>query len=358
MQNARILQIVWFKPIDQILFYFINDMNSPANRTSHGQLYLKVCLALLSLLTTPTACLTLAADLSPRVLSEAPSRLAAAFIVDCKIYDAGKNCQYCVRDKYFLNGICIAVETANLISNCNIYNSASTCFTCDEGYYLSSDSKSCRLGNTASNCLTFATQTTCASCKPGSALQSGLCVAISNCNEISGNACISCVPGFYINNGVCARIETFIALAGCAQYNANSVCIRCATGRILQKTGTLVSCPAVTANGFWDISDPNCVDLQYNDSPVCSLCRQGFQFDANGLCVETQKTDTCMLYDPASTNACAICMSGFYMDAPGAACKANGNSTDLSGQKDPLSAFRMSLLANVLLLGVVLVQFR
>ena len=334
-------------------------MNSQSQHSSLPRPSAGVRSLLLLLLTTPLLARIAPLEANRAVLREAAYQPAAQVIPNCKIYNSQSVCTACLRDYYLQGGVCVALAAANRISHCNIYASATACASCDAGYYVNAAGNGCVLGPTNLNCQTFLSQNQCATCKAGSVLNaSGACVPIANCAAISGSVCSYCQSGYYLNSGVCTAVPNFVAVAHCSQYLSDSRCSQCEAGYILSSDGK--SCVLVTSTQFWDTWDPNCVDLRYNDPVVCSICRQGFKLDAAGVCQPIDGLETCMIYDPDTTTGnatCRVCMSGYTMLTPRGACVLNGNVT-LAGQTDPLSAFRLGLVANVFLFASILVQLK
>ena len=86
----------------------------------------------------------------------------ANVVTNCEVYNSSQVCLSCSQDYYIKDGKCTAVTT--LISNCEFYASDTLCSDCDDGYYLADDAKSCKAFPGTANCLYFS-KYKCEKCK-------------------------------------------------------------------------------------------------------------------------------------------------------------------------------------------------
>lgn len=106
----------------------------------------------------------------------------------------------------FLSGTCQTISTA--VSDCLYYATTSTCQTCNDPFYLGSDSKcySCQ-----SNCVKCTGRFTCTKCSALYYLHSSQsCVKIpDNCYEFDStrNVCTLCNHGYYLFEGFCLECK-------------------------------------------------------------------------------------------------------------------------------------------------------
>lgn len=262
-------------------------------------------------------------------------------VLFCKIYDSSFNCQYCIRDYYLSNGVCVQIPYSNIIPNCNIYTDAATCKQCDASYYVNANNH-CSLGSTALNCQLFASQNACLTCQSGFILSGTTCTQIQFCASIaSTGSCANCISGYYLLNSACAPITSVIT--NCLYYSNATACQQCQTGYALFNS---TYCALLTTGSG---TDPNCSIFAYNGNSGCSLCREGYLLNSEG-CVATIIGESCFLPNPDDTSKCIACMSGYQINS--------NNGCDLSiisnsAIKDPLShpiINMMYILALVLLL--------
>ncbi len=106
-------------------------------------------------------------------------------------------CTICLTN-YFLSGAACSGPIGSPLANCLYHATATTCLTCNDGYYLGSDSK-CYLCQ--QNCLKCTGRFTCTTCSAGYYLSSGACVRITdNCYEFDSSLkqCTLCNHGYYL----------------------------------------------------------------------------------------------------------------------------------------------------------------
>ena len=256
-------------------------------------------------------------------------------IYGCKLYDGAGNCLGCTRDQYLRNSACVDVPDANLIPNCNIYASSSSCLECDAGLVPAPDAKTCVAGDPALNCAIFNNSSTCTSCPPGSYSRGTGCIAIPNCAAVFNQTCAICSPNYYPATGaggaiVCTELSASALVSNCSYYAASQKCAGCASGFALALDGGSCLATAAVAKQV----DSNCAETQVNGASVCMLCREG-HFLKNGICQTCAASETCLVCDPDAPAVCLLCAPGYFQSAVNGTCLLN--VVDTLGQRDPLA---------------------
>lgn len=317
------------------------------SRTSLG-----VAIILLTLLTSQVTALGFTTA-NTRKLSGTNGQGHAQVTSFCRVYSTSLTCLSCIRDYYLSNNVCVPVAQASRIEGCNVYRTITTCAECDNGRFLSVNNTSCQLATGNLNCLRYINNTACASCPQGFALNAVTltCSAIPNCAQSNGTTCTACVAGFYLNvAGACAQLSNGTTIANCSAYLANGSCGRCGQGFIAGLNGTSCISGAIIDNQI----DPFCVDQRLQDGTVCSLCRQGYTL-RSGRCELVLNSESCLVFDPDTTNNCLICMSGYSMLSLTGGCSLNALTNP--GIVDPVGSAAIFNFANVALLVVLGTHF-
>lgn len=239
----------------------------------------------------------------------------------CKVYASLSVCQYCIRDYYLKDGVCVALDYANLINGCNVYHNATTCVECDNKFAPNLAQNGCVAVNAEVDCLVYATINTCKTCKPGAYLNDSLCNPILNCAAVRTDViglCGECQSGFILsaNSKVCLAVTNLVDF--CVAYSANGVCKACNPAYALKPDGSY--CYSKTElNGK---IDPNCVRNVVNNGQRCDLCKPGF-IGSTGDCGSWDITESCFVEDLTVQNKCKICAPGFWMNSPAERCQKN-----------------------------------
>ena len=267
----------------------------------------------------------------------------------------------CNKDYYFssVTNKCVAVDTANKVTNCAVYNASQACISCDASYYI--DSGKCVAPTTTiANCEFYQTATTCSACKKGyyAALDAKSCTALpgtANCFYFSRFKCLTCATGFVNNanlyfttafntnnatekNVVLNNIVKYknslkgiwetpvcqaVTVTNCATFETYKTCKVCTAGYFLTTTKTCQVYPT-------DII-LNC--LTYSGKLTCSKCNQGFYL-ANNLCKAITAIDNCSLYSQtANTTQCTTCNADFYLQNNACVARVNSKGTLIANCK-------------------------
>lgn len=187
------------------------------------------------------------------------------------------NCKACAAGFTLFNHLCIA--DANVVANCQWYDSSFTaCLICKSGYY--SSGSSCVQGVTTDCTHYWMTKGYCRTCSTGSGYKNS-CIPTanfdSNCIKFdeSTRSCVVCAAGFYLTGSSCTS-----------------------------QTGTVTNCMA-----YW-----------FN-SNQCGQCVAGFEL-ANNSCIDQASTEfqaNCLFYD-SSTNKCKFCNNVSFLDTDVMSC--------------------------------------
>ncbi len=277
---------------------------------------------------------------------------------NCQMITHDGKCSLC-DSKYYVDsttGKCVAVPTANLITNCEYYSTATACTICATDYYLSANA--CVAVETAiTNCLYYSGVSSCSYCKDGYllSLDATTCVAApttSNCSDYSFVECKTCESGYvlYPNNyltynfgelstsdkndlanyayDIQLNYEQLIGQYAC-QVDSTDNCSDFDEG-----TNTCTAC----LFGWYLDSDAMCI--AYPDEPIyecahysavstCIECNNGFYFKS-GKCTAIDGTNSianCATYNNAATSVqCLACSSNFYLTNN--SCTARDKSAD------------------------------
>lgn len=296
-----------------------------------------------------------------RRLSEAsPSSnapLPAQTINLCKVYNSAGNCLYCIRDHYLntTTNTCVRLAYANLIANCNIYATSTTCYQCDNNYSVSASGASCLTSIRLPNCAVQYNNQNCTTCVAGSYLNPTTfqCSSvIANCAvALDSVTCKTCNSGYFIGAGTsgCVQLTANQTVQNCVEYTNSGVCNRCALGFALDLT-------ANACRGQSQVSqliDPNCANTVINTGQYCNFCRQGYYLK-NGACITIpgDAIESCLIADWNLPSRCLVCMPSYQL-LTNDTCASSGLTG--SGIIDPLSVGLLNAIVT-LLLGVLLVN--
>lgn len=211
--------------------------------------------------------------------------LCLAVIANCATYatwsvgQTAFTCSVCA-DTYALTNTNGATTCpSGTIANCAQYSSSSTCTSCANGYYLSSNA--CVQHVSIPNCAVYSQSTanTCVTCNNGNYLISyqKTCVAIAtlitNCvrYQDSGDNCVQCAAGYYLNSNACTAIPSG---NNCVTMTTSG-CTSCSTGYVINPALTSPTCIAeldyISANCD-SLMTGNWVELA-NTSNHCDVCK-------------------------------------------------------------------------------------
>lgn len=196
---------------------------------------------------------------------------------------------------------------------CQVVSSdGKTCQTCKEGLIKAADSQGgpdyCMLEFPPDNCYAIDFNYNCVLCHDGYFMlvrldYYNLCLPKTTGCEVydqTAQHCKKCLPGWSLNttiNTASKLIENycfFIRDANCLQYDANNVCLSCATNYVLNSNTCI----------FWL---PNCSTMNGN---VCQKCNTNYQLDVNGRCVLIPRIPNCA---SQIDSVCSACVTGYNL---------------------------------------------
>lgn len=208
-------------------------------------------------------------------------------------------------------GACILVPSE--ISHCALYSDATTCLTCNTGYYL--NGTSCAKSDvTIPGCGVYFDRLTCFACSsgflktPGILVQSGSSFVTSNnfcqnftdpnCQSGAILSCVSCKPGYMA-------------------YKNNYLNIIKGLSNVMLKKMNMNNVPSIGTSTFSVCAQqalPNC--LVYSQFYACSKCKDGYFVDPNGICQLVPDSIILNCFEYLTTGVCRQCLAGFYLSAP------------------------------------------
>lgn len=279
------------------------------------------------------------------------SQSDAQIVNFCKIYNNNSVCQYCIRDMYLSSGSCVAISYANILQNCNIYASATTCYQCDTGFAPNAQNTACVAATGTANCGIWANQSTCFSCLPGGFLSNGVCINVPNCiRAISTTQCQACANNYYLNtvSGNCVAVASVIA--NCLSYNPNQMCATCAKGYALDVNGGR----CFSSEQLFGAIDENCQSTIVNTGNYCNICRQGYYL-LNGACSRFNNDESCFILDPVTPSLCRVCMAGYWKTALNGPCQVNTQISNALIQPDIKDSVKIMAVITSVILGMLMI---
>lgn len=140
-----------------------------------------------------------------------------ADITNCDVYRAQDSCFYC--DSNFRNNKGMCSVASNFTENCERNGTNDTCQKCKDGYYVSTDGKTCIVNPTFDkNCKEFDTSPTCIVCRPNYYFKNDSCYICKTdqraclfCEPYNPSMCAICKSGYYMDNNFdCIRQVGFV----------------------------------------------------------------------------------------------------------------------------------------------------
>lgn len=169
------------------------------------------------------------------------------------------------------NGItnCVQINLANCLNSTTIFPFA--CLRCAQSFFPSANGLCQAVSQIIINCQVYDTATSCLTCSPGFALN----VARTSCNStamsnfidrncassfvLSTPACAVCNLGFFFLNRNCTQCTSNLISSGCmsCDQNNNTVCLLCTPNFYMNASGVCVSAitmPVPTTNNSTNIT--------------------------------------------------------------------------------------------------------
>lgn len=241
---------------------------------------------------------------------------------------SGSTCTLCKENYVLSSGACSL--PCSSIANCAACISSSLCASCNSGYILSADYKTCNMDCIVKGCsvcpsLISQDCTTCATgfvrfvdpstnlgrcsqtCPAGTVNTAGTtCVAcrttITNCNTCrlvsTTTFCDTCLAGYFLNGNVCDLCST--AIANCATCDTAKHCLQCNQG--------YNNINGACDNGVCATSVANCAFCRSTATSVCFACLPGFAL-VNNVCTAVNCANS-FVFDVASLTC--VCPAGTF----------------------------------------------
>ena len=232
-------------------------------------------------------------------------------IYKCAAYIDETYCNYCMAPYYLYDNKCQLSSV--VIANCKIYSHDNSCNICEPNTFLIANE--CHVANTTLNCATYLDKDNCNSCVAGYALNTAgtniSCIdsEISECESAifkpddSTYECVKCKPEHFLaDEKTCSSTSN---VTDCLYYESETLCSKCKPTKILSKNK--LTCSNITTEAGTDCSTGRILD-----APVCSICKDGYYFDAAGACTKCNVTG-CAVCNVYNLRKCKLCKTGYQM---------------------------------------------
>lgn len=189
--------------------------------------------------------------------------------------------------------------------------------TCEKGYYISSDKKTCQAYPTGiQGCKLYLSDTLCGQCKAGFYLKDSRCQEVETskvvkfCEDYTETqACKKCQENFLLIQGRCEAVT----INGCQEYQDKENCKLCKeTYGLKMKDGKAI-CVVKEV--------PFCAESENFYPFRCKVCQTKY-YPKNGICTAvSQNIDYCLIYDSPTT--CRFCDSSSTLSFDSKSCILN-----------------------------------
>lgn len=219
------------------------------------------------------------------------------------------------------------------ISNCKEFTNASLCKVCEDGFYLSSDSRSCPKNPylPITNCKSYVTHDECSVCENGFYLIDSPSINIKKgCGEATlvefcktysqtQNVCSKCEETHFLNSNNCETRANY-PISSCEVYESEadtcSICLAnfklsddklfCGAEISKCKEYELITSSRILEKGIFRILQTKTLN--------CKKCNEKY-FTTGSRCQE-QNVSNCSVH-VENENKCQICIPDFYVDGDG-----------------------------------------
>ena len=224
----------------------------------------------------------------------------ASKIENCLHYLNSQNCLNCEKN-FFLTLKCEKVVKE--IEGCEIYKNGTHCSVCEKGRFLSYNSSACETINPIPNCNGYSS-IKCNECENGSILNFNNYIYNLNSNvNIGDTTLLTFYDQYNIKQSYFSDICKSIDVLNCENYISFEECKICAFGYYLQK-GKCIQYPSEII--------PECED--YESFVTCLKCKENYHISNSKKCVQNEKIEHCMEYDPKATQTmCKLCEDDFFL---------------------------------------------
>ena len=246
-------------------------------------------------------------------------------VLNCKECNRKNSCELCKEDYTFINGdqtSCVIKNTLgqqyiqdindprfykrcnNYINNCDLCEVSTECLSCETGYGLFKDRK------------------TCVDINDRKYYQNldglyDLCIDnMENCVECSdNNHCLSCKEGYHLKNDIC-----HLKIPHCTNYDNDIKCTECEPGYQVNSNANIC-----------EIRYVRCIEVDNNGD--CTKCEDNYR-PYNNVCYE--KVLNCDEYEEGPN--CRRCQDGYaFEESNRLECKDINNFNELYFTKDGIS---------------------
>ena len=244
-------------------------------------------------------------------------------VSNCKECNRKNSCELCKEDYTFINGdqtSCVIKNTLqyiqdindprfykrcnNYINNCDKCEVSTECLSCETGYGLFKDRK------------------TCVDINDHKYYQNldglyDLCIDnMENCVECSdNNHCLSCKEGYHLKNDIC-----HLKIPHCTNYDNDIKCTECEPGYQVNSNANIC-----------EIRYVRCIEVDNNGD--CTKCEDNYR-PYNNVCYE--KVLNCVEYEEGPN--CRRCQDGYaFEESNRLECKDINNFNELYFTKDGIS---------------------
>jgi hypothetical protein len=242
-----------------------------------------------------------------------------------KIQDSAFSCQTCANG-YFLNGAVCQARNVTM-RECVTYKAEKDeCSVCEAGSFVSPDGKSCiKYPTGIKGCRIYKSLTECTACKTGLFFNKTRCDAVPTASQIAKciyyadiATCILCEQGFAVSEGKCIQSQA----TNCLTFASKTACGSCYDRFGFKEDGGIRNCVA--------IEDKQCLIYQPFHPFKCTTCAAEF-YPLNGICTAVTTTiENCQEYDSPST--CKKCKEGSALHFDKKACNKSAQVMRLFDQ--------------------------
>lgn len=231
---------------------------------------------------------------APYYLKENKCLMSSVVIPLCEHYNFDANCGNCTGTAFLISNACQAVTN----TTCAEWSSPENCSKCGVNRVLNTAGSTviCEDSGIA-DCMdaTYSTE-------PITTASTGTGTGTTPTTPAVTNICNKCMPGFYLKDNACTATST---VADCSEYESETLCSKCNPGFIL-------STDKLTCSAIGGTAGANCSVGRMTPEPECIVCKEGFFFNAEGVCTECNVTG-CAICDVINLRKCRLCKSGFQM---------------------------------------------
>ena len=272
--------------------------------------------------------LSLAGSMTAALISGVAPRTSceSGLVTNCAEFVPGRNkCTKCSSGYYLdTEGKCQVYPTEPF-ENCQIYSSATACFSCLTNYYFTSTNDKCivltadkKITNCSEYDLTSST-VKCLKCTGATFLSSNKCLdrvksasgEIPNCqtNDPINDKCIECTSGNKLTDD---GLECKAFLPNCQTYLTSKKgeafkCTACGSGFIL-KNIDITNTPGEPSTNCEAGTVLNCKTYQTDSQSLCLVCENGFVLEGN-VCVGSNDIFNCEIFSSTDKTLCQKCSS-------------------------------------------------